>query len=98
MPLKEMILDESTDITAIGEYLDGLLESEQEVEILSLNKTLQRSLYAKAEGVAPLTVDHFATVDGGGVVHQGRRRQHRRAYKGEKSMGQFFVLLAPKDR
>ena len=72
MPLKEMIRDESTDITVIGEYLDALSDSEREVEILSLNKALQRTLYAKAESAAPLTVDHFAKMGGEGVAHQGR--------------------------
>jgi hypothetical protein len=75
LSLREMLRDDSADVSAIAAYLDGLAHPERLAETRTLGRSEQRRLYRAAERAAPLTLDHFVPASAGARVavhHHGR--------------------------
>ena len=77
MKLSQLIGEESR-IEDIAEYLDSLAPTDRREETLALDGPLQKKLYERAQGSAPIDLDFFVPPDVGDeteVIHYGRNSQ-----------------------
>ncbi len=75
MSLADRILDEAAGVEVLAAYLDGLPTAERLAQTQALDRDLQRRLYVKASGAAPLDLKHFVPAGEGelrAVRHRGR--------------------------
>jgi hypothetical protein len=77
--LAELVHDDTAGIDRIGAFLDALSPEQRVLEARSLNRDEQRSLYARAEGARPLSLEDFVAGDLAPLVvvrHSGRNTLH----------------------